>query len=126
MNLWPSRKVTRYLQHRSSSACPFLGFLFLYGIRTPTEYKTFPLCCSLLESVFCRHCNEYSQALLNKCERSWKDTRHDGEPQRQLQSLGNNSDNCYLAEHQVFRWHFIIIFMFVSHTAQHSACLSNE
>lgn len=64
--------------------------------------------------------------VLNKCEGNWKDARHDGETQSSLQSLGNNSVNCYLAEHQVFGQHFIIIFMFVSHTAQDSADMSNE
>lgn len=120
-----SKKVTRYLQH-SSSACPFPGFVFLYGTRLLQNTKHSHCVTASWRAVFCRHCNEYGQVVLNKHERSWKDARHNGETQSLLQSLGNNSVNCYLAEHWVFGQHSIIIFMSVSHIAQHSADLSIE
>lgn len=116
----PSQKSQQVLATHGSSACSFLGPLILYSKQSVPIVLQPLRGCFLQTSPWIRSSGVF---VLNKCEGSWKDARHSGELHIGLQSLGNNSVNCYLAEHRVFVQHFVIIFMFVSHTSQHSADL---
>lgn len=107
-----SEKVSRYSQRAVALPAPSLLFFFFcfFTARRLLQHTKCSHCAAASLSAFCRHCYEYSQVVLKKCEGSWKEARHDGELQVSLQSLGNNSVNCHLAEHRVFVQHFVIIF----------------